>query len=733
MTRPELYSNGKPVALAQRIGKGGEGEVYTLSDTRDYALKYYTLKDLANREAKVSAMLRAKLSERYKLVAFPVSIVSDRKNRFAGFLMRLVPDCKPLHELYAPGSRKTHFPKADFRFLTRTAVNVARAIVQVHDAGCVIGDINHSGVLISQQATVSLIDADSFQFTEGNKPHLCTVGVAEYTPPELQGHRLDAVVRTPNHDSFGLAIVIFQLLFMGKHPFSGRYAGTGDMPMEKAISEYRFAYSLKRVTGLSPPPGASDLTDIPPWLAEMFEQAFSQQYQDQRPTAAQWVSALEKFEATLTQCSQNTLHYFSNTARSCPWCDFEQNVGIVLFIPDVAAFTQQAFTGGKFNADQLWRTIEALNLPALASVQPPIGTLTGRPTAEAAAVKNSVANLGPKRLAILVGTIALIIFRPDSMMYFIGAAGLCWFAIEKTRPAIQPFVNRFDDARKKWDAAAEQWYSSLNLNQIAEAYFNVESWVKQYQGLRGEYNTRTTEIANLHKERQLEDFLDRFLIADEIAKGRLKVSGLHRGKQSALLSHNIETFADVDKKACLAVPGIGNGITSGLMHYRSKLAVSFRPSAQMSAGEKQDRMKLDLEFQTRSKELQRRIENTAQEIAHAAAKVKAIATQQNLPLKALRQTLLDAAEDLSILGEARQASIPSPAIRSNPFLHRTAKSAPSHAHGNSARPGSFGATGQLPSCPNCGAVMTRRTNRRRGNYFWGCPRYPTCKGTRNYP
>lgn len=38
-----------------------------------------------------------------------------------------------------------------------------------------------------------------------------------------------------------------------------------------------------------------------------------------------------------------------------------------------------------------------------------------------------------------------------------------------------------------------------------------------------------------------------------------------------------------------------------------------------------------------------------------------------------------------------------------------------------------------PSCPLCGSTMQRRTARRgvnEGNSFWGCSKYPDCKGTR---
>lgn len=35
-----------------------------------------------------------------------------------------------------------------------------------------------------------------------------------------------------------------------------------------------------------------------------------------------------------------------------------------------------------------------------------------------------------------------------------------------------------------------------------------------------------------------------------------------------------------------------------------------------------------------------------------------------------------------------------------------------------------------PPCPRCNARMVKRTNRRDGRPFWGCSRYPACRGTR---
>lgn len=34
-------------------------------------------------------------------------------------------------------------------------------------------------------------------------------------------------------------------------------------------------------------------------------------------------------------------------------------------------------------------------------------------------------------------------------------------------------------------------------------------------------------------------------------------------------------------------------------------------------------------------------------------------------------------------------------------------------------------------CPLCGGPMVSRANRATGQRFWGCRKYPDCKGTRN--
>ena len=361
MTTPALLIDQRGVRLGPRIGKGGEGEVYSLEDDDLHAVKLYTVSDLVEREQKVEAMIRSGMAHQAPQGAFPLSVVRTEAGRFAGFLMRKVLEHNPLHELYSPGSRKLHFPHADYRFLVRTAQNISKAIASVHAIGCVVGDINQSSILVSKAATVALIDSDSFQVTTASQTFFCRVGVPEYTPPELQGVPLAKVPRTANQDAFGLAIVIFQLLFMGRHPFVGSVRRGDIPPLHQSIKEFRFVYAEHRDVGMDQPPGTPALSDFPPSVANAFEAAFGITTRDSRPSAQQWIDILAALEHSLIQCPDEKLHWYPVEASECLWCAMERELGATLFIPLVPEAERIVHPfdpgAGGFNLPAVWQQI----------------------------------------------------------------------------------------------------------------------------------------------------------------------------------------------------------------------------------------------------------------------------------------------------------------------------------------------------------------------------------------
>ena len=111
----------------------------------------------------------------------------------AGFSCRELTGHKTIHTLYTPKSRKNDFPEADWKFLIRSATNVARAVAIVHEHGCVIGDINHGSILVSPKATVKLINCESFQVVAQGRAS--TYGKLAYQPTHLLNFKADHLIK----------------------------------------------------------------------------------------------------------------------------------------------------------------------------------------------------------------------------------------------------------------------------------------------------------------------------------------------------------------------------------------------------------------------------------------------------------------------------------------------------------------------------------------------------------
>ena len=68
-------SVGRTIRLGREIGKGGEGAVYEAQGQSDYAIKVYWPNKVADRHAKVGAMVAAGWFKSINFVAFPVDVL----------------------------------------------------------------------------------------------------------------------------------------------------------------------------------------------------------------------------------------------------------------------------------------------------------------------------------------------------------------------------------------------------------------------------------------------------------------------------------------------------------------------------------------------------------------------------------------------------------------------------------------------------------------------------------
>ncbi len=246
------------IVLGDKIGGGGEGTVYDIQGQPDLVAKLYHEIPAPEKADKLMAMARLGTEGLFRISAWPVDVLRDEPNgNVIGFVMNKIGQAEEVHTLHSPKSRLKKFPDASWSFLVHVAANIARAVAALHEQGFVIGDVNPKNILVTKKATVYFLDCDSFQLTTPEKTYRCEGGFPEYTPPELQGIRIpfNEIDRQQEHDYFGLAVVIFQLLFLGRHPYSGRFLGAGEMPLETAIQQGRFAYGTDAITTTHPPPG----------------------------------------------------------------------------------------------------------------------------------------------------------------------------------------------------------------------------------------------------------------------------------------------------------------------------------------------------------------------------------------------------------------------------------------------------------------------------------------------
>lgn len=325
---------GESVALDTNtiLGSGGEAKVYAVHQKPNLVAKIYH-KPTKKRVQKLDIMHAnppgdPMASLGHISIAWPVDLLqtTDSVPKVVGFLMLNVSGMSSILNFYNPQIRRKECPLFNYKYLHRTARNLATAVRALHNRDYVIGDINESNILVSDSSLVTVVDTDSFQVADPNTGalHRCPVGKPEYTPPELQGVTFSQTDRQLQHDQFGLAVLIFQLLMEGFHPFTGVFNGKGDPPpIEDRIASGHFPYRKRWRRPYEPSPLSPEMDMLHPNLKHLFMRCFETGHKNpkRRPDAQAWIDALTKSEDALIECVQNKQHMYGKHLRNCPWCE----------------------------------------------------------------------------------------------------------------------------------------------------------------------------------------------------------------------------------------------------------------------------------------------------------------------------------------------------------------------------------------------------------------------------
>ena len=229
--------SGQNLTLQKELGKGGEGTIYALDDSKTVCKIYLKEKLTEGRKQKIELMLTRKISDAQ--ICYPQEAVYDSDGTFRGFIMPKAEGRELGCHLFHPGfiHGQTHWNRIHS---TKLALTILDKIKFLHRLNILIGDINSKNILVEDENTVYFVDCDSYQI-EG---FTCPAGTAAFTAPELSdrcpGGKYESVLRTKEEELFAIAVLLFQIFIPGKHP----YGHIGGESVADNIKQGHFPYPL---------------------------------------------------------------------------------------------------------------------------------------------------------------------------------------------------------------------------------------------------------------------------------------------------------------------------------------------------------------------------------------------------------------------------------------------------------------------------------------------------------
>jgi hypothetical protein len=219
------------------------------------------------------------------------------------------------------------------------------------------------------------------------------------------------------------------------------------------------------------------------------------------------------------------------------------------------------------------------------------------------------------------------------------------------------------------------------------------------------------------RDRHLHAFLDTF----DLQHARIK--GIGPAKQAALASYGIDTAADVDPARVIAVPGFGPINSKPLIEWRQKLEMRFVYREASNDVDRQELARLRASLDSKAASSRRKLAAGSAKLETLTRRAAQVAALSDPALQRAQEVREQASVDLKCLGVPLPPVVPlsPPGLRANTLRGSGASSGPV-------------ASANVPACPRCATSMVRRVAKRGRNAsgsFWGCSRFPVCKGTRS--
>jgi serine/threonine protein kinase len=320
------------------LGKGATANVYAgRFDGERCAVKIYHQERTIN-ETKLMAMLRnPPANVRIKVggvhqpqFAWPIAVVKEASSNIRGIVTPLVDlstsysldhyyDQILFKKLFAPA-------EAALSFKLEIARNLSILIADLHAHGHYAIDLKPQNVRVQVGThVVTLLDCDGFSIADDQVGRFPAELIStDYISPEAFNNKLSPTQLGEAQDSYALAVMIFQLLNRGIHPFQGilqnpdEDANTNDEKAAKGL------YPHGRIANSNISPKTQSIHHLfHDELRELFDKAFTFGA-SLRPTARQWAKSIDDLlkSKVVTVCDRQSsdVAHMRFVGKDCPAC-----------------------------------------------------------------------------------------------------------------------------------------------------------------------------------------------------------------------------------------------------------------------------------------------------------------------------------------------------------------------------------------------------------------------------
>ncbi|MCQ2377805.1 MAG: hypothetical protein MJ016_01160 [Victivallaceae bacterium] len=207
---------------------GGEGIIYTPPiNNADILVKIYRNDASRNREKmhelkkRIYAMSALTEVKKQPCFAWPRMPVFDAQRHMIGFAMNNFNGTSFLSLMGGSRDFQRRFPQWDRLTLAQIALDFIRKLNFLAKHGVLVNDFNPQNFLVDDTGKVSFIDCDSFQISDAGGCHITKTFFPSHIAPELLKDKSALTQPRGIHQlEFGAAIIVFQVLMCGLHPYN---------------------------------------------------------------------------------------------------------------------------------------------------------------------------------------------------------------------------------------------------------------------------------------------------------------------------------------------------------------------------------------------------------------------------------------------------------------------------------------------------------------------------------